>query len=1219
MRRRQLFPLLLVTACGGADEKQLTCGEGTKLEDGACVSTIVEVTCGTGTTLDPISGECLPDFECGPGTTFDATAGACVSTRACSAGTVLNPTTGDCDPEVVCGAGTTYNPTTRECEPDSVCGPGTVLDTSTGECVPDDVCGAGTVFDPVSGTCSPTLACGDGLVPYQTATGEVCLTPAQITAEEADAVEPVAEANDPQVNLSPVVETVVLEPLGSAAVFAGSIDRPLDLNGDSVVDQDRDFWRFAGGEGQLLRIRVISNGMPQPTFILRGPNGYERSSILGNALDANREVLLPYTGEYDVIVVPASYRLGGAPVGELETAKYVGLIEELAWPTPAAFAPGAQPAGATQNGVVLGLTDNFFAPQTAADVPFRVSLSTTGVQSTPVLLYFTADGTYLGELTAAVSSGNYLARSGVNPLAANEPILVVDWTVSNGDPTPFALTLATAEDAGHIGTLDGDGELTLPRTPIIFGNAFTYSFDAPAGVIVTTSLSGMSATLGKVLLYGPGGLYEQVTSTSSLHRFYTTAAGTYRWLFVHTGASDTTATPVVLSETPVPVTAPFDGTQEVVDSFSEDSYGELTAARRLYRPLWVLVDNDVPLLLSTRYRWRTGMPVLAAYDVDAGGHMTSTNDRRVSNFEDVPSMSVLKETAGRTLLSFSPEGSFNNPAARIRGWRLDVRRQPIPAVLEVEPNNLQADAETLPVLPARLTGSVVNGDSDLYVLDPSVLTAPLGATDALHVWLEGLDNMSALELGIYNSSFVKLYTTNGNYSLDWRIFANELAGGPYYLEVKTTANATPVRYLLDIEQVTQPVLELEPNNDEATAQSLGVLALADLPFEFQGVVEGGFDFRTPPHVDAPYDDTFSFSLDPSVPAGTSFFVSARHLGPTTSSIALITTLRLSAAPEDATVVEYTEGVYVFTPLTSGPFTLRVRRDGTTSHVPYRVRIEEQAAGEAEPNDSIGTPHDLGSLDTGAVEVFGVTQITDFDLDVFAYTLDTPLAAGEAIAIDWDNGLFRSDLLVSALDAGGDAIVTTSNYHGRLVIHPGSGTGPFFVSVTSNTASSDAANQLYRLQLSRLGADLSTDPAGAIITEIDNLATGIDNNTIASAQVLPAIEPPRRISAQSRSSAVALIEPDVYAITLHRDLAANEAIEVRAFIPLSDGSVQLRVLDPAGIELEVETQPDAQLRFVPPVATSGQTYYLEITLPTFDAGSVFYELGNYEATVGIVTF
>src|SRR5690606_26844727 len=108
--------------------------------------------------------------------------------------------------------------------------------------------------------CVPDIVCGPGTVAIDT----VCRPVDDLLSLDADLVEPVPDKNDPGLGGAPL--PLALEPVGESVIVEGIIARPVDLDGDGDVDQDRDFFRFDAAAGQLLRVRVLDRGAPQPGF-----------------------------------------------------------------------------------------------------------------------------------------------------------------------------------------------------------------------------------------------------------------------------------------------------------------------------------------------------------------------------------------------------------------------------------------------------------------------------------------------------------------------------------------------------------------------------------------------------------------------------------------------------------------------------------------------------------------------------------------------------------------------------------------------------------------------------------------------------------------------------------------------------------------------------------------------------------------------------------------
>ncbi|TVQ96004.1 MAG: hypothetical protein EA398_16580 [Deltaproteobacteria bacterium] len=190
--------VFLLASCGSRDETR--CGDGTRFEDGFCVSAespcaegtvrtadglcvAADRFCGDGTLLE--GGFCVPVDGCGAGT-VRTESGSCVALDTfCALGTVFDRGTGGCVAEggAACGEGTVESggrciPAPSVCPaplvleasgercavPDAICDEGTARDIDTGRCVPaPDRCAPGSAWRAADEACVAVAdACGDG-------------------------------------------------------------------------------------------------------------------------------------------------------------------------------------------------------------------------------------------------------------------------------------------------------------------------------------------------------------------------------------------------------------------------------------------------------------------------------------------------------------------------------------------------------------------------------------------------------------------------------------------------------------------------------------------------------------------------------------------------------------------------------------------------------------------------------------------------------------------------------------------------------------------------------------------------------------------------------------------------------------------------------------------------------------------------------------------------
>ena len=167
----------------------------TVTDEGKVIITGKKESCPVGTTLNPETGDCDPDWDegggevCGAGQVLDPATGMCIDEKdavvitgkkeSCPVGTTLNPETGDCDPDwdegggEVCGVGEHQDPETGMCVPNETktitCPPGKVLNEAGTACIDETViiakpesCPVGTKLNLETGDCDPIDDDDDG-------------------------------------------------------------------------------------------------------------------------------------------------------------------------------------------------------------------------------------------------------------------------------------------------------------------------------------------------------------------------------------------------------------------------------------------------------------------------------------------------------------------------------------------------------------------------------------------------------------------------------------------------------------------------------------------------------------------------------------------------------------------------------------------------------------------------------------------------------------------------------------------------------------------------------------------------------------------------------------------------------------------------------------------------------------------------------------------------
>lgn len=1141
---------LILTGCPEADPTgDITCGPNTEEVDGKCVSTVDEAPCATGTFRNPDTGQCEPDVECGAGTTYNAQTGECEPDSVCGAGTTLNEATGECEPDVECGDDTTFDPSTGTCRPDVVCGDGTHFDEDSGECEPDENCGTGTTFDPDTQTCVPDLVCGPGL----TNVDGVCLSALDIIVGEADAEEATPDANDPALGGTP--ESITIEAGGERTVFTGTIQRPVDLDGDEVVDQDQDVWRFTGGEGQMLRIRVVSTGAFQPAFTVTGPNGYYREPQVGFTISADRQVVLPYDGEYDITVLPSLVLQGTSePIGD-DDAVYAGLVEELEWPTPTTVALSDDGEIAEATGSLHELSDNFLALTPGDDAPVLVNVTAAEGNTKPVLLLFTGDGEFLSEVSFSATGGIETALTATYATVPPGLVAVLDWQTSNGIDVDFALEAHTLPSV-DFGTVPVGETVVLPAQFVLGNAGISFTFEATAGQVVLSDFLGLSAQLtllspsGDVLFSGAKPFYDAL--------FLAPETGLYRWVVVNSSASDSTASVAIKSFTPHDA-GEFDGSSELSASFSGD---EIPTGQRPGGE-WFLVRNTAPAIARFDFEFQSGMPDLEVYTLNEGGVAV---DRRFNGEDDPATLRAYRQEPSATLARLNPSGYGSTPDPWIRDWRVDVSVYDIPSETESEPNDTMDETNALPALPARIMGASIDDEIDLFTL---TLDTPLQEGEAIVIDAENLTGTTSLWMRIREAGTTleddHLYQSAQVPLTRWMITPDD-GPGPFVIELEGTGN-NPFEYLLEVERVSANT-DSEPNDTVAAPQDLGTLSLADLPFEIYGTTASN---------DA---DVFRLALDEGLPAGTALRVRAENL------IELFD-LRFAAYTAGGTLlsdVDHEDGVLLVEVPDTNPVLLEVKGESSFRTELYRIVIDVIGPVESEPNDTRAQATPLPALAEGESTAIWATE-KRLSHDYFQINLDSPLTEGEALLVRWYNGTERGDIIVSVRD-GADAVLAVSEtYSGTVPFAPVGEAGPFYVRVTPN-GSFSSPRQLYLLEVERVsGYTVESEP----------------NDDMDSAN---ALDLPAHVLAMWYDD-----DPDLYSVTLESELGAGEKLIVDLVVPDANDFVQVRVLDEAGEELAATVDLVPYLEVDLPVGTAGTSYFIEVAAVTslFVDERLFYDM------------
>ena len=403
-----------VNACSG--DAGNTCGAGTVEQNGQCVPQCADSkywdgtacqtipSCDDGTTFNATTGKCEADItECAEGT--ELVNGQCVP--QCSDSEYWNGTA--CTPIPECGEGTTFNETTGQCDPVIAdCAPGT--HEENGECIPDVVCGGDT--HPEDGECVPNVL------------------------------------PDPDVTEDDVLFTVPAA--GESVSLGGTIDTPIDEDGDGLVDGNWDQFQFAGTAGTYLKIMSTSEGAALPAFAVMGFDEdqnviYQRIGLNPNGLVSEREVYLPYDAVYVILVtdynmmVNALFGNNGVPVGGPDFTYYVEVTNQG---TPTVSAIDSIPA--TETGDLNDGSLKFYNFSALDGDMFRLlshgqPLADAASDLYPIVMAFGADGAYIKEADADPANDADIIL--ITP-ADGDYLLVQDFALALGPARDFSFELS---------------------------------------------------------------------------------------------------------------------------------------------------------------------------------------------------------------------------------------------------------------------------------------------------------------------------------------------------------------------------------------------------------------------------------------------------------------------------------------------------------------------------------------------------------------------------------------------------------------------------------------------------------------------------------------------------------------------------------------------------------------------------------------------------------
>jgi hypothetical protein len=326
-------------------------------------------------------------------------------------------------------------------------------------------------------------------------------------------------------------------------------------------------------------------------------------------------------------------------------------------------------------------------------------------------------------------------------------------------------------------------------------------------------------------------------------------------------------------------------------------------------------------------------------------------------------------------------------------YLLSVKTTTLPAPLqfELEPaamtggNDTDATAEA--IAPGSVFGFHVDDEADWYAFD---VTVPSLMTFTLHahrngVWQSDDDYFDSF-VTLRDSALTSLDANDDTFYLDSSLNYVLNVPGTYYFEVEECCGTGDTGYyfefgLQDLSTLS-PVMEVEPNDDTLTAQSVAFGAFV------QGTVDVG------------NDDLFAFDCN----AGDRINVQVFDVNNLQGAAQTVTvTIEDPSAMNVATDFGFNLRTHRTILTETGTFFVRVSSGAATD---YALLVTQETAGfEVEPNDDIAS---AGAFDADGRAAGMIDVMDDPDLFAFTATAGTPVRF-ECLADDsGPNGFFELD-------------------------------------------------------------------------------------------------------------------------------------------------------------------------------------------------------------------
>lgn len=1155
-----------LAACGPVED--LECGSGTIEQNGVCVINVdTAVTCAEGTKLDADTHQCVPFRSCGEGAVLAGS--ECVPlAEGCGRGSTLDAASGNCVPEIECGPGTYLEE--QQCLPEVVCGPGTIFVAETATCeAPVNPCLGTAVLNPTTGRCESSLVCGVGHVEVN---GK-CYPKGRGLAGEADFTEAHQEDNDPALGGTPE-QMGALADAGDALVFVGTIGRPTDINRDGKSDQDRDAWSFTAEAGTFVRVRVLSNGLPQPYFTLEGPRSYRRHSALGYVTDAERYIFLPYDGTYVITVEPALHALAGIQLGGNE-ASYIGVIEPVQRPAALAITPSLDPVNnpVTVSGSLTDWRNNLWLLEAPAGSAVVIRVPEVDPDVVPAVLAFDGNNNPITDLVLDSASNRW---AGTFADATNDVWLFVDWESSVGPRADYTASL-TYVRVQEVGAFPAGTSLATEPETLQPNEVMAFRYELNDASVVSAQVSAGTPLNADLQLLGPGA--TEIATYGVPDIFYYGTSARYA-LFVRNAAA------VVRNGVRMGGRlSPLMDLGEISAASPTVTYSGAGLSWRYgaNQVQWAVLRTPRHRALELAIEVESGEPALTVLSPEGG------RVRKITRGHLGTPTYVFTDSRDVHLLRLEPNPPGSSEVVRpVVDWQVTLQLRELPPVIDQEPNDSQANAVPLGSLPAWGMGQLEElavvfeqRDKDIYSF---TLPAPLAADEAVAIHLDNIDadpdeviDYGAISLRIYDKDFNFIQSLPGQegsanpgvMSATTVYYLSSAEGtGPFYLDLTDSRVDNISRYVLGVEVV--PMLtEVEPNDGIGEATELpGVGATV------AGVYNSG--------AGGPGDVDFYRLPVSEVMPGRSLVVKVQNLEDAQA-------VRLQVQREAGGYNGLFDGSFIMlrdTDPQPGTYLIAVRRAGVAanSFPTYRLTTYWGAPSEKEPNDGAANANVLPTLDGEPLVVEGTTG--PGQRDVFQFSLATSPGEREGVRVRAYN---LSDLnhlrveLADGPDPDSNPRLAFDQGAGAEVVGALTGTGPYAVTVVAVTGT-----PAYRLVIER-ASQLEREPNDALLE-----ATTID------------------IPSQVEGT-IYRNDIDVFAVQNFFMMDAHEALEIRWVNTDHTRSISVELIDSNGsTSLGSKSEVSGMLRS--PTGLGPGTYYVRVQQPL---GSVV-RADLYQLTVRKVT-